>query len=116
LTAVICALSLIFSEAYNKRMNEAQGVPGETVPKTAPKTAPKTVSKTVSKTAQKILELIKENSSITLGELAEKVGITKRGVKWQIEQLKNGGIIQKELEPIGAVAWEIIDSAEIIRK
>jgi len=104
-----------FSEAYNKRMNEAQGVPGETVPKTAPKTAPKTVSKTVSKTAQKILELIKENSSITLGELAEKVGITKRGVKWQIEQLKNGGIIKR----IGANRggrWEIIDSAEIIRK
>ena len=63
--------------------------------------------KTTQKTTQKILELIQVNPEISQSELAEKCGISMDGIKWQIKQLKEKGIIHR----IGADKgghWEII--------
>ena len=101
-----------FTEEYIKRMNVTQNELGETVQKTVQKTAQKTAKKTAKKTAQNIIEIIKANRTITQSELAVKVGITERGIKWQLEQLKNKGIIKR----VGAKRgghWEIIESEEI---
>jgi len=49
--------------------------------------------KTVEKTVEKILELIEENVDITQEELAQKTGLTRRGVEWNLNNLKKAGII-----------------------
>ena len=47
---------------------------------------------------EKILSLIKGNNKITQEELAEKTGLSRRGIEWNIQQLKD----KKLLKRIGA--------------
>lgn len=46
-------------------------------------------------TQEKILELIKENSNITQAEMAEKLGITRDAISYNIKYLKDNGIIDR---------------------
>ncbi len=46
------------------------------------------LEETTVKTTQKIISLIKANPKITRKELAEKIGITHDGVKYNLEKLK----------------------------
>ena len=65
------------------------------------------VQESSQKTTQKILELMKNQPEITQSELAEKCNISIDGIKWQIKQLKEKGIIRR----IGADKgghWEIV--------
>ena len=59
-------------------------------------TAEETSSKTSPKTSPKILDAIITNSSISIKELSELVGISAKGVKWQIAKLKKEGVIKRE--------------------
>lgn len=52
----------------------------------------KEVLKGVEKTVEKVLELIRENPQITQKELSKKTGLTRRGVEWNIEKLKEKGL------------------------
>jgi len=45
------------------------------------------------KTVEKILTLIEENAGITQEELAQKIGLSRRGVEWNLNNLKKLGII-----------------------
>ena len=63
---------------------------------------------TSGKTRQKILRLIAENPRITMAELAEAVGITPKGVAWQIDQMKKRGML-KRVGPAKGGYWEIVD-------
>jgi len=52
--------------------------------------------RTVKETTQKILELISQNSKISRKEMAINiVGITEDGVKYNLNKLKNNGIIER---------------------
>ena len=51
--------------------------------------------KTREKTREKILRLIKENSLITISEIAEKIGVTSKGVEWSIGKMKIEGLIKR---------------------
>ncbi len=44
---------------------------------------------------EKIRMLLKDNSRITEAELAKKTGLSRRGVEWNIEQLKKAGKIKR---------------------
>jgi ATP-dependent DNA helicase RecG len=59
------------------------------------------------KTTQKILELIKEKPRITRKELAEKIGISKDGIKFNLNQLKKQNKI-KRVGPDKGGYWEIL--------
>jgi ATP-dependent DNA helicase RecG len=64
-------------------------------------------TETVEKTVEKILTFIKENPKITQEELSQKIGLTRRGVEWNLKQLKEKKIIQR----VGGRKegrWEII--------
>lgn len=64
--------------------------------------------KTSEKTSEKIVQCIKENPQITIGELAEKIGKTTRTIEMQIKRLK----AQKKIERIGpdkGGSWKIIN-------
>ena len=64
------------------------------------------MQKTVQKTVQKILDKIKENPKITLKELGNDVGLTRRGVDWNIAKLKKQGKL-KRIGPDKGGHWEI---------
>lgn len=69
----------------------------------------KTTQETTHKTTQeKILDLVKENPNITQVEMAEKLGITRDGISYNIKSLKDNGIIER----IGSTKkgiWKIIE-------
>lgn len=71
-----------------------------------PETTPKTTSKTTPKSMSKLVELIKENPSVSLTELAIQLNITKDGIKYHLKNLKQQGII-KRIGSSRAGHWEI---------
>jgi len=66
-----------------------------------------TVEKTVEKNVEKIIFLINENPRITQEELSQKTGLTRRGIEWNIQQLKKKGILKRNGPDKGG-HWEII--------
>ena len=65
----------------------------------------KTSEKTTQKTTQKVLELIRQNPSITRRELAERIGISEDGIKFNLNQLKQKGLL-KRVGPDKGGYWE----------
>ena len=68
----------------------------------------KSSEKTREKTREKIIQAVKENPVITTNGLAETLGITVKGVEWQIKDLKSRGIIRR-VGPAKGGHWEIIE-------
>ena len=71
-------------------------------------TIPETREKTGEKTREKIIKLIRENQRITTKELAEKTGLTAKGVEWNLKSLKD----EKKLRRVGGRKegnWEILE-------
>jgi ATP-dependent DNA helicase RecG len=64
--------------------------------------------KTREKTREKILSVLKATPYITINELAEIVGISQKGVEWQIAKLKKEGRIKRIGHDKGG-HWEIIE-------
>ena len=61
---------------------------------------------TKDKTSVQIIELMKENPSITLQQVAEKIGLSKRAVEMQVKKLREQGKVNR----IGATKnglWEV---------
>ena len=67
------------------------------------------MEKTRGKTREKIIQAVKENPVITTNGLAETLGITVKGVEWQIKDLKARGIIRR-VGPAKGGHWEIIEN------
>ncbi len=65
-----------------------------------------TGEKTREKTREKIIELIKDNPTITTGELADKIGLTAKGIEWNIRELKEKGLL-KRIGPDKGGHWEV---------
>ncbi len=58
-------------------------------------------------TRVKMLSLISENPQITTAQLADAIGITPKGVEWQIAQLKKDGLL-KRIGPTKGGCWEVV--------
>ena len=78
----------------------------KTVEKTVLKTVQETVLKTVEKTDIQILNLIKNNPKIIIKDIQEATGLSRRGVQWQIQKLKEQNII-KRIGPDKGGHWEV---------
>ena len=61
------------------------------------------------KSSQKILELISASPIITISEIANRLGMTKRGVDKNIKRLKEQGVIRR-VGPDKGGHWEVIES------
>ncbi len=61
---------------------------GKTSVETGEKTGEKTREKTREKTGEKILRLLREQPSSTTAEIAEYLGLSRKGVEWQLRKLK----------------------------
>jgi ATP-dependent DNA helicase RecG len=84
----------------------------KTVEKTK-KTREKTVEKTketrekTEKTREKIINAIKESPEISTTELSKQLNLTRRGIEWQINNLKESGRIIR-IGPDKGGYWEVI--------
>jgi len=78
----------------------------KTTQKTGVKTVVKTKIKTKVKTGEAILTLIRENPSITRGELATHLNLTTNGIDWNLSKLKKEGRL-KRIGPDKGGYWEI---------
>ena len=67
-----------------------------------------TKGETKGETREKILQLIKENSNITIPEIAKSTGLTVGGVEWNIRELKKKRLL-KHIGPTKGGHWEIIE-------
>ena len=53
------------------------------------------------------MRLIEQNPKITTGEIAEKIGVTPKGIEWNIGKLKKEGLI-KRIGPDKGGHWKIV--------
>ena len=67
----------------------------------------KTRVKTRVKTREKIIYLIQERSRITMRDIAERTGLSIKGLEWNIKKLKEEGILRR-VGPAKGGYWEII--------
>jgi len=74
--------------------------------KSSEKSVGKTVGETVGKTVGKLLGIIMENPKITREEMALKTGLSTRGVEYNLNKLKEEGLI-KRIGPAKGGHWEI---------
>lgn len=70
------------------------------------KTVEKTVEKT-TRTVEKILKILSNTPSITVREMSEILGLSRRGVEEQIKSLKQKGVIRR-IGPDKGGHWEVI--------
>jgi len=63
--------------------------------------------KTREKTREKIIRLIQARPRITMREIAERTGLSIKGVEWNIKKLKEEGILRR-IGPAKGGYWEII--------
>ena len=71
------------------------------------KISEKSELKTTQKTTQKIIELIKDNQTISIEEMADKCGLTRDGIKYQIRKLKQAGHLRR-IGPDKGGHWEVL--------
>ena len=64
------------------------------------------LGKTREKTREKILLLIAESPEITTAQLTDAIGITPKGIEWQMTQLKKDGLL-KRIGPAKGGRWEV---------
>jgi ATP-dependent DNA helicase RecG len=85
---------------------------GETVEKTRGETVEKTRGETVEKTrgetVKKIVSLLKGSPNITVRDLVQMTGLTRRGIEWNLRELKKAGRIRR-VDPDKGGHWEVID-------
>ena len=72
----------------------------------------KTREKPREKTREKILSLIAADPSITTVALAERIGITVKGIEWQINKLKQAGRLVR-VGPAKGGHWKVLETEEI---
>ena len=80
-----------------------------TAEKSSEKNVEESSQKTTQKTTQKIIELIKDNQNISIEEMADKCGLTRDGIKYQIKKLKQEGILRR-IGPDKGGHWEIVQN------
>jgi len=61
----------------------------------------------VGETMVEIIQIMKENPSITIGKIAKATGLTIKGVEWNIKGLKQKGLI-KRIGPNKGGHWEVM--------
>ena len=72
-----------------------------------PKVEEKPSGKMSGKTSGKIIELILQNASITIPEMALKIGITERSIERNIQKLQTEGKL-KRIGPAKGGYWQVI--------
>ncbi|MDR3244139.1 MAG: putative DNA binding domain-containing protein [Elusimicrobiota bacterium] len=106
----VIRISLKFDkEMGDKGQDNVEGK--RTTPETILKTREKTTLKTTLKTTQKIIEAIRVNPNITIPKLSSLLGLSREGIKWNIQILKKQNIIRRTGSKRGG-HWEIVEESQ----
>ena len=65
------------------------------------------MEKTVEKAVEKILMLLRSNPRITQTDIASETGLSRRGVEWNLRELKKNGRIRR-IGPDKGGHWEVL--------
>ena len=84
-----------------------QGNAGEMAGQSGKNEDDETGLKTGLKTRDRIVALLKEHPSATIAEIVECVGLSRNGVKWNIDRLKEDGQIRR-VGPDKGGRWEVL--------
>jgi len=79
-----------------------------TLSETTQKSSIATAQKTTQKTTQKIIDLLKEQPGISRKQLSVLTGLSNDGVKYQLKQMKEKGLIRR-IGPAKGGQWVVID-------
>ena len=71
------------------------------------RTREKARENTREKTGRKILALIAADPEITTARMAEEIGISRKGIEWQIRRLKSAGRLER-IGPAKGGRWRVI--------
>ncbi|MBR5984070.1 MAG: Fic family protein [Bacteroidales bacterium] len=93
-------------DQYILSMSDEEDAPEGLKDKAVEKTREKS-KETREKTREKIVMSIGQNPSITANELSKMLGITVKGVEWQLKQLKSQGVIRRVGADRGGY-WEVV--------
>jgi ATP-dependent DNA helicase RecG len=104
---------LVDESKFNSRVKTRVKTKGKARVKTREKARVKTRGKT-NRTREEIIRLIAENSTITVKELAEKIGLSTKTVEWNIKKLKDDDRLQR-LGSAKSGYWKILDVEELFR-
>ncbi len=88
-------------------LGQERKVPKKTRENTRENTREKTREKTRGETREKILRLLGYRPEITSSELAAELGITGKGVEWQLSRLRTSGRIRR-VGPDKGGHWEVV--------
>jgi len=83
------------------------GDPGSDIPAIGRVPVEKTVEKAVEKTVEIIIVLLRANPRITQKEIATETGLSRRGVEWNLREMKKGGLIRR-VGPDKGGHWEVV--------
>ena len=92
---------------YVELQNSGAGTLEETGRKSSVEGLMKTGLKTGLKTSDRILSLMKESPAITIAEIVEATGLSRNGVKWNIDKMKVEGLIRR-VGPDKGGHWEVL--------
>ncbi len=84
-------------------------------PQAGPPESQPSREETREETRDKILALIAADPTITMNELAEQIGITPKGIEWQIRRLREAGRLRR-VGPTKGGRWEIIGGEDEHRR
>ena len=73
-----------------------------------PHTTQTTTQSTTQTTAQKILAIIKANPNVSRSALSREIGLSPDGIKWHLQQLKEGNAIRRVGPKYGG-HWEVVE-------
>ena len=82
-------------------------LPSEAGVRTGEEGREKTGEKTREKTREKILDFLRKTPSLTTGELSVTLGITDKGVAWQLNRLCRDGRLRR-IGPDKGGHWEVV--------
>ena len=75
--------------------------------KTALQSSPETALQSAPETALQIINEIRNNPNVTLSEIAEKIGVSRRWIATNMKHLQDTGVV-KRVGPNKGGHWEII--------
>jgi ATP-dependent DNA helicase RecG len=95
----------LFTATVHRKIIEGAGI-GPVNADGSPKGSPKSSPKSAARTEDHILDLIRQDNSVTTERLGKLLGISKRAVLKQIEKLKNQDRLRR-IGPAKGGHWEV---------
>lgn len=62
---------------------------------------------TREETGEKIIQMITLEPTITMADLAKKIGLSEKGIEWNVKRLKENGIL-KRIGPTKGGRWSVV--------